>query len=501
MQSPGASSAMSAATHRVDQTVAPFVDGAPSRSASEATVDVINPSNGRPCLSIPRGCDADADRAAGSARRAFEDGRWSEAAPSFRKRTLRRLAELIANQAAELDELDAGEMGKPISVALFNAAAAVRLLEFYAEALDKVTGEVYASDKGSFVAQRRVPRGVVAAVVPWNFPTYNAVLKLAPALAAGNCVVLKPSELSSRSAMRLAQLALEAGLPPGVFNVVPGLGETVGRALALHMDVDMMTFTGSTEVGKTIMQYSGQSNLKVVMAECGGKSPQIVFADGMDLDVAAERIARSVLTNQGQICSAGTRVLAERSIQAPLLEKIATRMTAVAMGDALDLRTTFGPLASASQCARVIRYIESAKADSVRLVTGGRRALVETGGYFVEPTLFRDVSPNAPIAQQEIFGPVLSVIPFDDEAEAIRIANGTMYGLIAYVWTNDLSRGIRMAKAIRSSVLVNAAAPTGEGAGHMPSLEPTHQSGLGTEGGLAGLESYLRRQLISIYHA
>jgi acyl-CoA reductase-like NAD-dependent aldehyde dehydrogenase len=485
----------------IEQAVTPFLDGTLYRSASDATVEVINPSSGRRLLTIPAGCGGDVDRAVVSARRAFDDGRWSEAPPSFRKKTLHRLAELIAAQGTELDALDAGEMGKPMSTPAFNAAAAADLMRFDAEAVDKVLGDVYGSDRYSFVVQRRVPRGVVAAVVPWNFPTFNAVLKIAPALAAGNCVVLKPSELSSRSAIRLAQLALQAGLPEGVLNIVPGLGETVGRALGLHGDVDMVAFTGSTEVGKLMLQYAGQSNMKVVMAECGGKSPQIVFPDGVDLDAASAAIAGFLLINQGQLCSVGSRVLVHRSIEPLMIEKVTAHMKRIVMGDALDPKTTFGPLVSAKQCDRVMHYIEGAQADGAELVAGGKRAMNESGGYFVEPTVFRNVSPTARIAREEIFGPVLSVIPFEDEAEAIRIANSTIYGLAAYVWTTNLSTGMRMAKAIRSTVVVNAVAPMGEGPGHAGSWEPGGQSGVGTEGGLAGMESYLRRQLVWVNHA
>jgi acyl-CoA reductase-like NAD-dependent aldehyde dehydrogenase len=482
------------------QTVVPFLDGELCNSESELDFEVINPSTGQILMAIPSGCEVDVDRAVVSARRAFEGGRWSEAPPSFRKATLHRFADLVMAEAAALDVLDAAEMGKPVGEALFSAAAAAGLMRFYAEGVDKIVGDSYSSDKRSFVAQRRVPRGLVAAVVPWNFPTFNAVLKLAPALAAGNCVVLKPSELSSRSAIRLAQLASQAGLPPGVLNVVPGLGETVGRALGLHMDVDMVTFTGSTEVGKWMLQYAGQSNMKVVMAECGGKSPHIVFADGVDLDTVGDAIARMLLANQGQICSVGSRLLVQRTIEMPLLERITARLKQIVVGNALDPLTTFGPAASARQCARVMRYIDTAQDDGAQLVTGGRRMLQESGGYFVEPTVFRNVSPTTQIAQDEIFGPVLAVTPFDNEAEAIGIANGTQYGLAAYVWTANLSTGMRMAKAIRSSVWINATAPIGEGAGHAASFEPVRQSGLGIEGGLAGLESYMRRQLVSFSH-
>lgn len=480
--------------------VMPLVDGMSLQSGTDETLEVVNPSNGQPCLSIPIGCAKDVDDAVASARRAFDDGRWSGAPPSVRKEVLHRFAGLMLAEAAELDAMDAEEMGKPVSVGFANAASAASLVRFYAEAVDKVMGDVFSSDKYSFVAQRRVPRGVVAAVVPWNFPAYCAVLKVAPALAAGNCVVLKPSEMSSRSAIRLAQLALQAGLPPGVLNVVPGIGATVGRALGLHRDVDMMTFTGSTDVGRLMMQYAGQSNMKFVMVECGGKSPQIVFDDGVNLEAACESIAGFLLTNQGQICSVGSRLLVQRSIEAEVVERIAARVRQVTMGDARDPRTTFGPLASARQCTRVMQYIEGAAADGAALITGGSRVMQETGGYFVEPTIFGNVSTEAKIAREEIFGPVLSVIPFRDEDEAIHVANSTPYALSAFVWTASLSTGMRMAKAIRSTVFINSAAPLGEGAGYAASSEPTGQSGFGAEHGLAGMESYLRRHSVMFSH-
>jgi acyl-CoA reductase-like NAD-dependent aldehyde dehydrogenase len=481
-------------------TVSPFVDGRRVESRSDERLTVIDPSNGKQRLVIPRGCEEDVARAVISARCAF-DARWRTSPPSLRKKVLERWAVLIEKNATLLNTLDAEEMGKPVSEVLFGAVAAARLVKFYAEAVDKLTGDVYVSDELSFVAQRRIARGVVAAIVPWNFPTYNATLKVAPALAAGNCVVLKPSEMSSRSAIFLAELAIEAGLPPGIFNVVPGSGDHVGRALGLQNGIDMISFTGSTEVGKAMLQYAGQSNMKVVLAECGGKSPQIVFSDVGDLNGVAESVARSILTNQGQVCSAGSRLLVERVIEVPLVERICMYMTKIVMGNALDPSTTFGPISSARQCERVMRYIETAQNEGVQLVQGGRRALLESGGFFVEPTLFRGVSPDSKIAQEEIFGPVLSVIPFDGEDEAIKIANHTVYGLIAYVWTGNLSTGMRMANELRSTVIANASAPRGEGSGHAASYEPAGQSGFGAEGGLAGMESYLRRQLICLNHA
>jgi acyl-CoA reductase-like NAD-dependent aldehyde dehydrogenase len=489
------------ASRLTTQPVLPLISGAFCGAENSAAVDVINPSTGKRIFAIPAGSDADVDRAVSSARVAFDSGAWSARPLSLRKQTLHRFAEAISTDAAALDALDAEEMGKPLSEKTFNASAGAGLMHFYAEAVDKVTGEVFGSDRSSFVALRRVPRGVVAAVVPWNFPTYNAALKIAPALAAGNCVVLKPSELSSRSAIRLASLALEAGLPPGVLNVVPGLGETVGRALGVHPNVDMVAFTGSTAVGKQMLKYAGESNMKVVMAECGGKAPHIVFADMSNLDSVADHIAKMLVTNQGQICSVGSRLIVERSIEAQLLDGILSRVKNVTMGNALDPSTTFGPLVSERQCARVMAYIEVGQAEGAALATGGNRTLLDSGGYFVEPTIFRNVSPMARIAQEEIFGPVLSVLTFDNEAEALRIANETIYGLIAYAWTADLSRGMRLMKGIRSSLLINAIPPTGEGPGFALAAEPSGQSGFGIEGGIPGIESYMRRQLVWINHS
>lgn len=479
----------------------PFVDGAPVASESVGVTEVTNPSNGETVHLLPRGSDADVDRAVTSARRSFEDGRWVGEAPSHRKRVLHTWADLIDANASVLDQMDAEEMGKPLSQRRASAATAASLVRFCAEAVDKVEGTVFSSDRKSLVLQRQVPCGVVAAVVPWNFPTYNAVLKAAPALAAGNCVVLKPSELSSRSAVCLAKLALGAGLPSGILNVVPGLGTTVGRSLALHRDVDLLTFTGSTATGKLLLQYAGQSNMKRVIAECGGKAPHIVFDDGIDLDFMSAWIAQMLLANQGQICSVGSRLLVERTIERPLVQRIVRHLQNFVMGDARDPATTFGPLASRPQLERVMHFINVTRGDGAELVTGGARALEQSGGYFVLPTLFRCVRPKAPIAQEEVFGPVLSVTAFSDEEEAVRIANDTRYGLIAYLWTTQLSRAMRVAKSVDSSIVVNALARSGEGAGFAGSYEPAKESGLGVEGGIAGLEGYFRRQTIWINHA
>jgi len=480
--------------------VSPFVEGELCDSLSEKTFDIISPFSGKCLLSIPHGSKGDVDHAVCSARGAFEDGRWRDAPPSIKKKTLYKFADLIEAEASLLDAMDAEEMGKPISLVYANANMAAGMVRFYAEAVDKITGDVYTSDKTTLVLQQRVPRGVIAAIVPWNFPTTNTILKVAPAIAGGNSVVVKPSEMASRSAIRLAQLALDAGLPPGVFNVVPGLGETVGKALGLHMDVDMVAFTGSTVVGKLMQQYAGQSNMKVVLTECGGKSPQVVFADGVDLDAAADGIASSILTNQGQLCVTGSRLLVHKQIEAALIEKIIERFSRTIAGDPLDSKTTFGPLVSAKQCNRVKGYIAIGLKEGGEQVTYNDHQIRSAGGNFVAPILIRNVRADATIAQEEIFGPVLSVIGFQDEAEAVAIANNTKYGLTANVWTADLATGMRVAKGVRSSVFINATAPSGEGAGHATSTEPFGQSGTGAEGGVAGLESYLHRKLVWFNH-
>lgn len=477
-----------------------LIEGQQVPSKNPLTIDVINPSNGRICAQIPAGCDEDADGAVSSSRRAFDDGRWSDMPPSAKRRILLRMADVVEAAAPSLDLLDAEEMGKPVSQRMFDAAASAELIRYYAESVDKVTGDVFMSDKGSMVAERRVPRGVVGAVVPWNFPMFNAALKVAPALAAGNSVVLKPSELSSRSAVRFAELALEAGVPPGTFNVALGCGQVIGRALGLHPNLDMIAFTGSTKVGGMMLEYSGRSNLKPVVAECGGKCPQILFADGVDVRAASDSIAEFLVANQGQICSVGSRLLVQRAIEREVIDRIVSKINEVVIGSASKLETTFGPLASENQSTRVMTYIDSAQDEGAELVTGGRRVLRESGGFFVAPTVFRSVPSRSRLAQEEIFGPVLSVITFEDEQDAIRKANDTAFGLSAYVWTNNLTTAMRLTKGIRSSVFVNAVVPKGEGAGNACSFEPGGHSGIGVEGGLAGMESYMQRRFVWINH-
>lgn len=481
--------------------VEPLIDGKSSPSSSDDHFVTYDPANGTKLLEIPRGSRSDADRAVGAARSSFEKGAWRNASPAARKAVLLRWAALIVDNAARLDRLDALEMGKPVGLTAFNAMVAAGFLQFNAEAIDKTSGDVMTSDRLATVIQPRVPHGVVAAIVPWNFPTYNCMLKLAPAIAAGNSVILKPSEFSSQSAMLLGRLAHEAGLPAGVLNIVPGCGDTAGRALAEHMDVDMVTFTGSSNVGKLIMQYAGASNMKVVGAECGGKSPQIIFDDGIDPDKIAAYIARTIVTNQGQVCSFGSRILVQDSLQERLVEKTAAHLADIVAGDPQQQSTTYGPLVSAGQFAKVMNFVDRAREQGAQLAYGGHRLLEETGGYYFEPTIVVNAAVDSQIAQEEIFGPVVTVLPFATMEEAIGLANNTRYGLAAYVWSTRAATGFQMAKALQTSVtVVNADAVASAGPGFAFSGEPAGLSGVGVEGGIAGLEAYQRRQTIWFNH-
>ena len=481
--------------------VSPLVEGRQVPSESSELFTTHNPASGQSLTQIAVGCVADVDKAVAAARQTYSSGVWRHTPPSAKKKTLLRWADLIERHAIRLDALDALEMGKPVGVRAFSAGMAAELVRFNAEMADKIQGETFTSDSSSTVIQKRVPRGVVAAIVPWNFPTFNVVLKVAPALAAGNSVILKPSELASQAALVLAGLALEAGLPPGVLNVVPGCGNIVGRMLAEHMDVDMVTFTGSSAVGKLIVQYAGHSNMKVVSAECGGKSPHVVFDDGLDLDLVASHIAQAIVLNQGQVCSVGSRLLVERSVERPLLERIIPHLARVVAGDPQLPTTLYGPLASRGQMERVLSHISAGTAEGAELVLGGSRILEESGGYFVQPTVYTKVPERSRLAQEEIFGPVLAVSGFQDTEDAIRLANSTCYGLSAYVWTSRAETGFRVANEVHAGyTLVNAIAPRGEGPGMAISGEPYGLSGMGVEGGKAGVESYMRRHTVWFNH-
>jgi acyl-CoA reductase-like NAD-dependent aldehyde dehydrogenase len=435
-----------------------FVDGQYVDALSGETFDCVSPITGATIAQIAAGDAADVDRAVRGARAAFESGAWSRLAPKKRKRTMLKLAALVEEHAEELALLETVDMGKPIGDATrVDLPLAAECIAYYGEAIDKVYDEVAPTDPSSVVMVVREPLGVIGAVVPWNFPLMMAAWKVGPALATGNSVVLKPAEQSSLTAIRLAELASEAGIPDGVLQVVPGLGETAGQALGRHPDVDMIAFTGSTEVGKLFLRYSGESNMKRVALECGGKSPHIVTAQCGDLDAAATAVAWGVFYNQGEVCNAGSRLLVHESLKDDLLERVVKISERIQPGDPLDPKTRMGAIVDETQLDRVLGYIESGKEEGAELHLGGGRAREETGGYYVEPTIFDAVSNDMKIAREEIFGPVLSTISFTELDDAIAIANDTIYGLAAAIWTDDLTTAHRAARALKAGVVwVNA---------------------------------------------
>jgi 4-guanidinobutyraldehyde dehydrogenase / NAD-dependent aldehyde dehydrogenase len=432
-----------------------LIDGRRLAAHSGETFDCISPIDGRK-LAVVASCDAaDVDLAASAARRAFDRGDWARQPPAARKRVLLRFAELVAQHTEELALLETLDMGKPIRDSLrTDVPATVRCLRWYAEAIDKIYGEVAPTGPDTLAMITREPVGVVGAIVPWNFPMVMAAWKIAPVLAAGNSLILKPSEKSPLTALRLGDLALEAGLPPGVLNVLPGYGQTAGKALALHMDVDCIAFTGSTTTGRTILQYAGQSNMKRVWLECGGKSPNIVMADYPDLPRAAQAAAEAIFFNQGEMCSAGSRLLVQESIRQPMLAEIARVARTLQPGDPLDPQTRLGALVDEPQTRRVLEYIETGRTEGAQLLLGGRRVDGgRLGGCYVEPTVFDAVRPAMRIAREEIFGPVLAAISFTELDEAIRIGNDVIYGLAAAIWTRDLGAAHRTARALRAGVV------------------------------------------------
>ncbi|MNG73459.1 Aldehyde dehydrogenase PuuC [compost metagenome] len=434
-----------------------FIDGRYVPAVDGQTFACVSPIDGKTLAQVASCAAQDADLAVASARRAFESGEWSRKAPADRKAVLIRFADLIEQHAEELALLETLDMGKPISDALHvDVALTAQALRWNGEAVDKVYDEVAPTPPDQLGLVTREPVGVVAAIVPWNFPLMMASWKLGPALATGNSIILKPSEKSPLTALRIAQLALQAGIPKGVFNVVPGYGHTVGKALALHMDVDTLVFTGSTRVAKQLMVYAGESNMKRIWLEAGGKSPNIVFADAPDLHAAAESAAAAIAFNQGEVCTAGSRLLIERGIKAQFLPLVVSALAQWKPGHPLDPETNVGALVDQQQLDTVLKYIQAGHEEGAKLLAGGKQVLQETGGVFVEPTLFEGVSNAMKIAREEIFGPVLSVIEFDTFDEAIAIANDTPYGLAAALWTSDISKAHLAARALRAgSVWVN----------------------------------------------
>lgn len=466
-----------------------FVDGAHRPAETGETLDVISPIDGQVFTTIAQGTTGDVDNAVARARAAFEDGRWSNRPPAERKKVLLKLADLIEAEALALAVLGVRDNGTEIAMAFkAEAGSAAATFRYFAEAIDKVYGEIAPTAKNVLALIHREPVGVVGAIVPWNFPLMIGAWKLAPALAAGNSVVLKPAETASLSLLRIAELASKAGLPDGVLNVVTGTGPVVGEALGLSMDVDALVFTGSGATGRRLLDYAARSNLKRVYLELGGKSPNVVFADAPDLDQAAKVAAWAIFRNSGQVCVAGSRLLVESAIHDEFVEAVAGHARNMSVGDPLNLATDVGAVHSADQLEKDLSFVGVAEAEGAIRICGGNRTLQETGGFYMEPTVMAGVAPDHRLAREEVFGPVLAVTPFENEAEALRIANGTDFGLASGVWTSDISRAHRMVRGIRAGLVhVN----TYGGADVTVPLGGVGQSGNGHDKSLHAFDKYV----------
>ncbi|MCH8867512.1 MAG: aldehyde dehydrogenase [Proteobacteria bacterium] len=426
-----------------------FIDGQYRDALSGETRTTMSPANGQDLADVAVCGTEDADRAVVVARSAFESGVWAAMAPADRKTVLVRWAQLIEDHADEIALLECLDAGKPITdTSGGDVPAAARTIRWSGEAIDKVYDQVAPTPANCLALVQRLPLGVVAAIVPWNFPLTTTAWKLAPSLATGNSVILKPASNTPLTALRIAGLASEAGLPDGVLQVLPGPGGSLGRHLALHQDIDGLTFTGSTEVGKQLMQYAGQSNLKRTFLELGGKSPNIVFADA-NLEKAAAFAAIAVFFNGGQTCTAGTRLIVEDGIRERFVDMVIAQSKKWMPGNPLDPATTMGPMIDAGQLQTVANYVAVGQEEGASLVAGGKQIMLDSGGSYHEPTIFNDVDNGMRIAREEIFGPVMSVIGFKDAEEAVAIANDSIYGLAGAVWSNNINTAHKVAAAVR----------------------------------------------------
>jgi acyl-CoA reductase-like NAD-dependent aldehyde dehydrogenase len=461
------------------------IEGRPAEASSGQTFEVRDPSTAQVVAHLPRAGMEDVDNAVDSARRAFDERRWSGLRPGKRTEVLYKLGELIKRNLSELAQLEAIDSGKPIKLASGEIWMAAEVFRYFSGWPTKIFGETNPSSDDLFTYTLREPVGVCGGIIPWNFPLIMAAWKVAPALAFGNTMVLKPAEQTSLTALRLGELALEAGVPEGVLNVVSGFGDEAGQALAQHMSVDKVAFTGSTEVGRKIL-HASEGNLKRVTLELGGKSPNIVFPDA-DQRRAAKGSMIGIFNNSGQVCTAGSRILVEKSIHDEFVQSLVDATASMKLGPALDDESGMGPVVSSEQMERVTGYIDIGKSEGAEVVTGGARAESLGDGYYIEPTIFTGVRNDMRIAQEEIFGPVAAVIPVADVEEAISIANDSIYGLAAAVWTSDLAKAHKVARGIKAgTVWIN-----GSGM-YDPSVSfgGYKQSGFGRELGVHSMDAY-----------
>ncbi len=468
-----------------------LIDGAQVPAVSGRYFDTVNPATGAPIAQIAEGNATDIDLAVRSSRAALE-GDWGQIRPSERGMLMLKFADAIRGAKDELIELESLDSGKPVAaIRRQDLPAVLDTPVYYAGMADKINGQVIPTRSDALTYTVREPVGVVGAIVPWNFPLMIGMWKIAPALACGCTVVLKPAELTPLTALRLGQLALAAGIPGGVLNVVPGFGRTAGQALVDHPDVDKVTFTGSPSVGRQILR-SAAGNLKRVTLELGGKSANIIFPDA-DLEAASRAAAAGIFFNSGQVCSAGSRILVHQSVYDEVVERVAARAKAIRLGDPQDSATGMGPLVSAAQMQRVIDYIEIGRREGATVVTGGKRH--GERGYYVSPTVFAGVAPEMRISQEEIFGPVAALIPFADDEDALRIANGTVYSLAAGVWTADIARAHRFTRRLKAgTVWVNTFGPTDV---RLP-WGGSRDSGFGREHGDMAIENFTETKVVWI---